>query len=201
MVVALLGADVRNPDGAVVGTVVRLVVDPGARVATHVAIRSADSTGGKLAPVSDVTEEPDGSLRLGGEVSTLPDYAEVEFVPIDFGDPNHPGGDVPAVAWIWPVDHPDRPWWVESSQTIHAKVEGVSLSTGTPVVVATGEQVGTVAGTLLDPGGQLTHVVVLRASDERPAALPATWLSRIDDAVIVLAVNRRTVEALPEFGP
>lgn len=200
MVVALLGADVRNPDGAVVGAVVRLVVDPGARVATHVVIRSGASTGGKLAPVRDVTGEPDGSLRLGADVSTLPDYAEVEFVPIDFGDPNHPGGDVPAVAWIWPVDHPDRPWWVESSQAVHPAVEGTSLSTGTPVVVATGEQVGTVAGTVLDPGGRLTHVVVLRAGDARPAAVPATWVTRIDDAAVVLAVNGRAVEALPEVG-
>ncbi|MCB2171083.1 MAG: PRC-barrel domain-containing protein [Deltaproteobacteria bacterium] len=117
----------------------------------------------------------------------MPDYAETEFIRLPMGDPTHSGGAVPALAWIWPIDHPERPLWVESSQRLEPNVHGEAVSVGTRVLGRDGVEAGVVTGLVLDTEQTITHLI-LRIGVDKRTPVPIQWVTSIDADLIHIAV-------------
>jgi sporulation protein YlmC with PRC-barrel domain len=207
-----LGARVRTTDGKDVGTIDRLIVDPG-----NNEIKAAIIRKGMILPrdvevlLSALEVGPDGSIRLtytADQVDQLPEFFESKYTatpPAGYVPP----ADYPISEIYWPIGYgffatPPLPETDVSTGSValdreamealeRLDLENAIIGEGSDVVDRDGEKVGHVARLVFEPDGKhLTSFVVRKGfifTEDRE--LPASLVNHVDDGVIYLSVVKQ----------
>ena len=207
-----LGARVQTTDGKDVGTIDRLIVDPG-----NNEIKAAVIHKGMIlprdveVPLSALELGPDGSIRLtytADQVDHLPEFFESNYTatpPAGYVPPT----DYPMGGIYWPIGFgyfgaPQVPATDVSTGSSaldrearaaleRQDLENAVIGEGSDVVDRDGEKVGDVARLVFDPDGKhVTRFVVRKGfifTEDRE--LPASVVDRVDDGVIYLRVSKQ----------
>lgn len=206
-------ATVYTLDGKDVGRIDRVVLDPKTKEVTHLVVRRGLLlTEDKVLPVEMIGGTTHKGVTLREDVSdleALPIFEETHYVRAT-GDPasesprETEGNNVPSLYWyprldgVAPFAMPDpSPAYVaETEQNIP---EGtVALKEGAKVITADGKHVGTVEQVLTDPHlDRATDLVItqgLLVKERR--RIPITWVSRVGEDEIHLAVESHTIDEL-----
>lgn len=213
------GAEIYTAEGKRAGSLDRVVLDPRSKEVTGIVVRKGILFGhDKVVPmslVSTVTEEGHINLRpAAGDLENLPNFTETEYVPSGVhrttrtGDPieNQPLYWYPPVgtlAWDIPgsttITQPVPEYVLETSRNIP---EGtVALKRGAKVLSSDDEQVGDIEEVMTEPAtDRATHLVISEGLLLKEKKLvPTQWISTVLEDTVVLAVDARTVEDLPEY--
>ena len=104
------GADVYSAGGERLGTLNRVILDPGTRKVTHIVIeKGLLFTTNKLVPIDQLNQENEEQLILttaDQDFKNFDDFEESHFMNLD--DTEYPGSDVTTSFWYPPVDYA---WW------------------------------------------------------------------------------------------
>jgi len=207
-----LGAEVRTADGYVVGLLSGLVVNPQSWAVTHVVVRyGLIVTVDRVVAREDIRGVEDHRLQLAltaRELGEMPELEERAYVPltgVDIGSEEHPTISAPGLWTHTPAialpplvsDHTtDEGNVVELWRSVP---EGSQVwREGLVVRARNGREVGRLKEVAVDPAnGKLAAILISRAGHVK--AVPAAWVERSDEKTgIVLAVDRRAVEELPD---
>lgn len=200
-----IGAQAICADGGC-GHLVRVIVDPVARVLTHLVIRPRLGQGpDRLVPVR-LAEAEAGQVRLRcsrAEFERLDPAEETEFLPGDYG--YVPYGPAEVSAW---------PYYGLGSAAMNAEVAaaGPHLVTYDAVpldeveirrgdhVHATDGSIGRVQGLIIEPANHhVTHVLLQEGHlwGRKQVAIPIRAVSAVAPEGIRLTISRSEVEDLP----
>jgi sporulation protein YlmC with PRC-barrel domain len=200
-----IGADASCTDGPC-GTVTRMVVDPVARVVTHLVVEPRKEGLARLVPIDLVDAAPD-RIRLHctqGEFDQL-DYAEeTQFVPGAGGSedydqeqvmawPYYGLGGAPGITGAPFADIPQ----VITYDTV--PLDEVEVRRGEHVH-ATDGSIGRVHGLVIDPRNHhVTHILLAEGHlwGRKEVAIPIGAVTGIDDAGIQLNLTKQQVQDLP----
>ncbi|HXW43813.1 MAG TPA: PRC-barrel domain-containing protein [Streptosporangiaceae bacterium] len=199
-----IGATVSCTDG-VCGRVSRVVVDPLARVVTHLAVEPEHRQGlARLVPVDLAESGPDGiTLRCTlAQFDQLDAAEETQFVPGTRGYEVYG----PEQVLSWPYYHlgdtvmsPDQEGKVSQTVTVDTVPVGeVAVRRGVHVH-ATDGAIGKVEGLVIDPGSHhVTHVLLQEGHlwGRKQVAIPIGAVTNVDDG-IRLSISKQQVEDLP----
>jgi len=196
-----IGSEARCTDGAC-GKVTRVVVDPVARVVTHLVVEPKHGFGiGRLVPV-DLVEAATDVVRLrctSADFKKLERAEEMQFLP----DTGAFEGYSPQQVLSWPYYSLGVSTGVGVGETLPLVVDripagDVALRRGEPVHAADGE-IGRVQGLVIDPDDHhVTHVLLQEGHmwGRREVAIPIGAVARIEDG-IRLSITKKEVEDLP----
>lgn len=199
-----IGAKVSCTD-AVCGHVSRVVVDPVARMVTHLAVEPTHRLGlARLVPV-DLAEPSDDGILLHctlAEFEQLDSAEETQFVPGTMGYEMYGPGQVLA----WPyyrlgdvVMSPESEGKVSQTVTVDTVPVGeVALRRGDHVH-ATDGAIGQVQGLVIDPGNhRVTHVLLQEGHlwGRKQVAIPIAAVKSVEDG-IWLSISKEDVADLP----
>jgi hypothetical protein len=208
------GAAVACTDGPG-GTVIRVVVDPVARAATHIVVEPTHRRGlGRLVPLDAVVTAPGGAtpdtVRLRCTVAELDGFdraEEMQFVP---GSNGGYGGFPPGTAIAWPYYRLGTP--LGAAGQVGAGVEPVIHDT-VPLgevgvrrgeaVHATDGDIGRVRGLVVAPGDHAVSHVLLEEGHlwgRKEVAIPIRAVTRIAADGIHLDLARSEIGDLPPVG-
>jgi uncharacterized protein YrrD len=207
-----VGAGVRTTDGKDVGTIDRLIVDPG-----NSEIKAAVIHKGFLlprdveVPLSALEPAPDGGIQLtytAEQVDKLPEFFASTYTTTPLAGYVPPAG-YPSGGIYWPIGYAfftppplpetdvstgsgalDR----EARETLERQdLENAVIGEGSDVVDRDGAKVGDIARLVFDADGhQLTSFVVRNGfifTEDRE--LPASVITRVDDGVIYLSIGKQ----------
>lgn len=194
----MIGAEASCSDG-VCGEISRVVIDPIARVVTHLVVEPEHRQGlGRLVPL-DLIDASTGAVRLQctkAEFEGLEHAEETQFLP---GSGGHMGYDAGQAL--------SQPFY-GLSDTIGEVPEAVTYDT-VPLgemairrgdqVHATDGPIGKVEGLVIsDPNHSITHVLLQEGHlwGRKDVAIPITVVSDVEDG-IRLSITRQDVEDLP----
>lgn len=207
------GADVYSPSGERIGTLSRVVIDPGTREVTHLVIeRGLLFASDKIVPIGQVNPENDERITLVSteqELEELQDFEREHYVNVDAAE--YPEGEVEPTYWYPPVNYA---WWRTGTQMLSPPMplytirmtqnipDGtVALEEGARVVSADNKQVGQIEQLIVDSeDNRVTHFVVsegLLFKERR--LIPVLWISTIGEKQVHLNVNAGTLERLPAY--
>jgi sporulation protein YlmC with PRC-barrel domain len=191
-----IGETVRCRDGEC-GRLIKVVIDPVARVATHVIVEPAHREGlGRLVSLDLVTSKG-GSLELACTLSEFEGFEiaeETHFLP---GTPEYleyESGQLLA-----------QPYYVFGAGNSSLPVTTDTLPKGEvavrrdEVVHASDGEIGRVEGLVIDPGDQhVTHLLLQEGHlfGHKDVAIPIGAITRIDDGVW-LTLTKHEIEQLP----
>lgn len=199
-----IGAEASCTDG-VCGVVSRVVVDPVARVLTHLVVEPKHRQGlGRLVPV-DLAEPAAGKVRLRctlAEFERLSFAEETQFVPGSSGYAAY--GPQQVLAW---------PWYGLAGAGVRGDTLGKASPTITYDSLPLGEvavrrdahvqaadgPIGRVRGLVIDPGShRVTHVLLQEGHlwGRKEVAIPITAVTAVDGG-IQLSMSRDDVLDLP----
>lgn len=191
-----IGAEVTCTDG-VCGEVTRVVVDPMARLVTHVVVEPKHRSGlGKLVPL-DLVESTVGGLRLRcsrADFQSLESAETTQFLPGMEGYPGYAEEDV--LAWPYYGGNASLPVTFDT-----LPVDEVAVRRGDRVH-ATDGHIGQVEGLVVDSGTRhVTHVLLQEGHfwGRKEVAVPIASVASVDDG-IRLNISKREVEDLPAVG-
>jgi uncharacterized protein YrrD len=193
-------APVYSRDGTHVGKVDRVVIEPDAKLVTHIVIHKGTWLSRDVVVPMDSVERTDTKgvyLRLGpAEVEALPDFVEVEWaVPAEGWVP--PPGYFESVV-LWPPYFSQSAAPTRERQNIGA--HEVAVTEGTDVECTDGK-LGVVDQVVLDAAtGRLEGVVVRQGFLlTHDVVIPAAWIAQTDANVVRLNVTKDQVarEAQP----
>ena len=207
-----VGARVRTTDGKDVGTIDRLIVDPGNNEIKAAVIRKGIILPRDVeVPLSALERGPDGSIRLSytaEQVDQLPQFFESNYTatpPAGYVPP----ADYPTAGTYWPIGYGffatpplaetevstgsvalDR----EAREALERQdLENAVIGEGSDVVDRDGEKVGEVAQLVFDlDDNRLTSFIVRKGfifTEDRE--LPASVIDRVDDGVIYLRAAKQ----------
>jgi hypothetical protein len=190
-----IGTGVRCSDGSA-GNVVALIANPLRRALTHIAVEvEHEPIGARVVPVELVQAVTEAGVELGcslAELSRLPEFHDVEFIPYAFsGDPSAtlawpyygmPAGEVPSIV--------DR---VPAGEIGIRRNDHVQASDGA---------VGRVEGLVVDDDGLITHVLLQSGHlwARKDVAIPIGSVEAIDAEGIHVRLSRHEIAELPELG-
>jgi hypothetical protein len=204
-----IGAGVSCTDG-VCREVTRVVVDPVARVVTHLVVGPKHRHGqGRLVPPDLV--DASGAIRLRStlaEFEKLDHAEEARFLPGSSGY----GGYGPDQALSWPYYGTRMPsntnWFGMGRNTPAARSPKAIIADALPLgevavrrgqaVHATDGDIGRVQGLVVNADHHVTHVLLQEGHrfDRKDVAIPIGAVTRVDDG-IRLSLTKRDVHALP----
>ncbi len=211
-------ADVRISDGSKIGTVDRVVVDPGSREITHLVVKKGLLfTKDKVMPVGEIASatEEEVLLKAGAEdPDKLPDFEESYYIQMN--DPRIRDElnmeNVSPVAWYH--GYPGGIWWAglgaypgyARSPYVHASQRNVPpdtvpLEEGAMVMDQGGEDLGKVESIYVDPDGKFaTHILVESGMlSKSRKVVPTKWIRSVAEDSIRLTVDKDFFESLPEY--
>ncbi len=196
-------------DGETVGTLRRVVIDPGTKeLASLVIERGLLFTEDRLVPMDLVERVEEDRVVLKSSkkaLENLNEFEETRYIPL-----NEDGEQLRAYYWNPPVhgltDSPypvyPHPIYVESTRP-NIPENYVALKEGARVVTEDGKHAGNLERVLTDPKtDQVTHLVVSGGflSGEKKL-LPAYWIQSLDEDEIHLSVESRLFDKLVEYEP
>lgn len=205
-------AEVRTADGHMVGLLSGVVVNPSAWAVTHVVVRYGLIVAvDRAVPRAGIRAVEDHHVQLALTAHELGEMPELEvrgYVPlagVDIGSDARPTPSAPGL-WTHTPAIVLQPL-VGDHTTDEANVEemwrsvpegSLVLREGLVVRAHDGKAVGRLKEVAMDPAsGAVTAILISRAGHVRAA--PAAWIERGDEKTgIVLAVDRRTVDELPD---
>jgi hypothetical protein len=193
-----IGADVRCTDGPG-GEVRKVVVDPVARVLTHLVVEERHRDGlGRLVPLSLVGASDGGAVTLTctrEELGALPRAEEVQFLP---GAQGLLGYETPDVLPL--------PYYLLGANDTVPPTVGDLVPAGELAfrrddrVHATDGEVGRVEGFGVDPTSRaVTHLLLQEGHvlGHRDVAIPVAHVAAMDADGVSLDLSRDEVAALP----
>lgn len=197
------GDTIVTPDGAKVGTVHRVVLDPKTGDVTDIVVsKGILFKEERVVAVDMLADKDNGALRLQTEVDpkTLPPFEEAHVVPFyDRSRPQYPDYTNPL---LW---YPHAGFEVGNVDVAKTTVErtvpddSTALKVGASIFGRDDEKIGKVAEVVVDPTGRLAGIV---ASSGLPATdrkfLPASWVQYWGEEEVYLAVGTGTIEKLPQ---
>lgn len=199
-----IGSAVSCADGDC-GELTRVVIDPVARVVTHLAVEPAHRQGlARLVPVRLASSASDG-IRLRctlAEFEALDPAEETLFVPGTRGYETY--GPEQVLSW---------PYYRLGDKVMSPEDEGKASETVTTDTVPLGEvavrrgahvratdgPIGHVQGLVIEPAtGHVTHVLLQEGHlwGRKQVAIPVRAVRQLDDG-ITLSISRREVQDLP----
>ena len=191
-----IGAEARCTDGSA-GKVVALIADPVAKALAHIAVEPEDQPGNaRVVPVDLVTASDAAGVELRcslDELTRLPDFREVEFVPYlpDSGDL----GATFALPY-YSLPELERPILVD-----RVPAGEVGIRRHEHVHAADGA-IGQVEGLVVDGESHITHVLLQAGHmwGRKEVAIPVGSLDRIDADGIHVQLSKSEIANLPELG-
>ena len=190
-----IGAEVSCTDGAC-GKLSRVVVDPVARVVTHLIVgprRGHEPA--RLVPLG-LVDSATGEIQLNctsAEFSVLDPAEETRFITGDIDVPNYRPTDVVA----WPhYGYRGARGALATSDTI--PVGEVEVKRGEHVHASDGH-IGQVEGLVIDPGShRVTHVLLQEGHlwGHKDVAIPISTVTRASDRIEV-SLSKQQVQDLP----
>ena len=189
-----MGARAHCPDGPG-GKVIRIVIDPGTRTVTHLAIEpSHHSAPARLVPLELVdatgseirlrcTLAEFGHLDTAEEIQMVEDIAPADFGPVDLASP------------------------LATARPMEVTVEDVVPPGETEVrqgdyVQAVDGEIGQVQGVIIDRGDhRMTHVLLKEGHlwGRKEVAIPVSAVTDVTDG-FVLNLTKKQVESLPPLS-
>lgn len=211
MIKLVKGAEVFSSVGEKIGSLDRIVLDPGTKEVTHIVVKEgiifSDS---KLIPISYVAL--DGKqitlTKNAMELDDLPDFNENLYLKMDRTD--ELGLNVEAVYWYPPMNVAwwsvggGRKWAPEPAYVLKKEnilPEGtVALEEGASVVSNDGEDIGSVEQVMVASGEErITHIVVSSGFLTKEYKLvPTLWIKNVTDEKVYLSIDSDFFEQLPE---
>jgi sporulation protein YlmC with PRC-barrel domain len=205
-----IGTAVSGSDGAI-GKVTRVVVDPIARVVTHLIVEPAHSAEiSRLVPLSLVDSVTADEIKLNCSTEAfgqLDAAEETHFLAGDSSDPAYQPGEV--LTW---------PYYSLGFEGQAFGPGGVGLAGALPVAVtydkvplgevavrrgervhATDGEIGRVQGLIIDARDQhVTHVLLQEGHlwDRKQVAIPISAVTKVNDG-IRLKISKQEVQDLP----
>ena len=195
-------------DGAEVGRLDRVVLDVQTKEVTHVVIRKGFLfTEDKVVPAAWIgSATPEGVVLLAdpSEMDTLPPFEETEYVPAAAEDRPQAVDEAMPLYW-YPAGIglggalvPAPPPTFVRHTELNIPPGTVALREGARVIASNGEPVGQVEVVLTEAGtdraiGLIISKGLLLKEQRR---VPITWVSRLDEDEIHLAVSPHQLEAL-----
>jgi len=200
-----IGSEVSCSDGAC-GEVSRVIVDPVARVVTHLVVEPRHRRGlGRLVPL-DLLDTSSGGITLGctlAEFEDLESAEETQFVPGSGGYAEY--GPEQVLSWpyygLGGAAGVQGDTVVPISQTVtydDVPLGEVEVRRGDRVHATDGD-IGLVQGLVIDPRSHgVTHVLLKEGHlwGRKQVAIPIGAVGRVDDG-IRLTITKREVEDLP----
>lgn len=212
-------AVVRSSTGRRMGTVDRVVIEPGSNEVTHLVVKK-----GVLFPKDKVlpvdlaakTTEEEVILNPGAEKpDDIPDFEEAYYIHVD--DPNvHDHTDhahtVYAPPIIWYHQRPGSPWWSGlGAYPGYAKPfvpavrrnipEGnIPLEEGAEVIDSEGDRIGKIKSVYVEPEGyHVTHLLVESGILSRyHRIIPTQWVMNVAEEAVRLNIDKGFFSRLPE---
>jgi len=190
-----IGAEVSCTDGAC-GKLSRVVVDPVARVVTHLIVEPRRGhEPARLVPL-DLVDSAAGEIQLNctsAEFDVLDPAEETRFIADDMDVPNYRTTDV----LFWPhFGYRSAQGDLVTSDTI--PVGEVEVHRGAHVHASDG-QIGLVEGLVVDPGSQrVTHVLLQEGHlwGRKDVAIPISAVTPAADRIEV-SLSKQQVQDLP----
>lgn len=203
------GTHLMTLDGKEAGRIDRVVIDPATKEITHVVVQQGVlPRKDKVVPLTTVTPGREGKLIMhlkSEELEFLPDFEEERYVLVEegrgsetpsaiFSYPPYPGG-VPGVANYGPQ------YVAETHLNIPDKT--VALRGGAKVIARDNIAVGHVAQVLTStPADRVTHFLIATGRLVKEHRLiPVSWVERLADDEVELAIDSGVVERLPVIEP
>jgi uncharacterized membrane protein len=197
-----------------VGWVTDVVVDSAKRSVTHIVVRENETSAREfLVPLDQVTESSRAAVRLNFARAGLTRFAEfttTHYVPASSPEAQPVVAEWEMQAWTSyygyepiyaPVVSPDMQVPVDE----HHVPEGeLAFERGTPVQSNDEELMGEVVSFLTSPeDGTITHFAVQldATGSPREVILPLSTVSRANDGIVHLTLNRKQLEQLPAVPP
>ena len=203
-------ATVLAMDGTPIGSLERVVVNPGNKVLTDIVVRTGNliNHDEKVVPIELVSETADDQILLderAGGLERFPSFEEEQLVG-EHGETNNSSDPM--------VEAPLMPGYLAISAPIPAhkkqiitRIEHniphgtVAMKEGAIVVTADGKNVGKVEGVFAEPiADQITHLLIAQGSllVREYKLIPADWMTTLGEESIRLGVNKSMVDKLAE---
>ncbi len=211
-------AVVRTSTGRRVGTVDRVVIEPGSNEVTHLVVRKGILfTKDKVLPVdwAAKTTEKEVILKPGAEnPAEIPDFEEAYYIPVD--DPNVRdqtlAGYAPPVTWYH--RHPGTAWWgglgaypgYAKPFVLTARRNlpdgNIPLEEGAEVMDSEGDRIGKVKSVYVEPEEHhVTHLLVESGALSRyRRIIPTRWIKSVAEDAVRLTIDKGFFNRLPEPG-
>jgi hypothetical protein len=196
-------AAVQCIDGAD-GIVDRIVVDPVAKVITHIVVREAGLLGNiVMVPMSVVTKSTTETLHVDltkHQLSNLQTFVEKNHVTTSVGATpmsqlGYSMNPVGVTYWpFYPIQEQD---YIRIDSTLP---KGELAMHRRDLVQATDGHVGYIDEFMVDPRSDaITHLVLREGHlwGQRHVAIPVSHIERISDGEVLLKVTKQQIEALP----
>lgn len=210
-----LGARTLLRDGAVIGRVGKVVLEPAKGAITHlVVLVEGTPQAARLVPVDQVAHSDEEEVHLavdGAEFGALPEFDPDDFVPLEYGDWPGPYSvtALPIVAWGrpypaegLPLRLPEPPgelaYYAEWAP--QRLPESPVVARGMRVHSFEGEPLGQVDRVLGDAEtGKATYLVISGAPGAEGRLVPASWIRQVRDGDITLVVGAGVVRRLAAY--
>lgn len=199
-------SEVVSSDGHKVGSLRRVVMDPGSKqIASLVIERGLLFTEDRLIPMDMVDRvEDDRVILKSGEdaLKELNVFEETRYIPL-----NEDGERLDAYYWYPPVhgltDSPyplyPYPIYVESTRP-NIPENYVALKEGAKVTTEDDESAGKLDSVLTDPKtDQITHLVVSSGMLGERKLLPAYWIKDVTEDEIHLSIEAGLIDKLEKY--
>jgi uncharacterized protein YrrD len=212
-------AVVRTSTGSRVGTVDRVVIEPGSKKVTHLVVKKGILfTKDKVLPVDRAakTAEDEVILKPGAEdAADLPDFEEAYYIPAD--EPISAGDQTPtayAPPITWYHRHPGTAWWgglgaypgYAKPFVLAARRNlpdgNIPLEEGAEVMDSEGDRIGKVKSVYVEPeGNHVTHLLVESGVLSRHGRIiPSRWIRSVAEDAVRLTIDKGFFNRLPEPG-
>ncbi len=211
-------AVVRTSTGRRVGTVDRVVIEPGSNEVTHLVIKkgmvftkdkvlSVDLTAGTI--------EEEVILHPGADnLDEIPDFEEEYYIPAEDpkGRGQTPAGYAPPVTWYH--QHPGIAWWGGLGAypgyakpfvlSTHRNIpdDTIPLEEGAKVMDSEGDRIGKVKSVYVEPDEHhVTHLLVESGALSRHSRIvPSRWIKSVSEDSVRLTIDKDFFDRLPEPG-
>jgi starvation-inducible DNA-binding protein len=193
------------------GKIDRIVIDPVAGEVTHLVVRKGIFLPeDKVVPIADIATATAERINLRDEAdpSEYRPFEERMYVPLNTDTTDDAPGNVspapviPPVAWYGPYGAP-IPQELPYTRTVTERnipERAVALAPDARVLANDDSEIGTVEHVITDDAGRTTHLVVGYDIPAPARAIPITFVERITDGSVRLAVDPMTIGALPPFN-
>lgn len=209
------GADILSPRGKKLGTLNRVIIDPGTREVTHLVIEKGFlfSTN-KVVSIEAVNPDSDENIVLLTSEDDLDEYRDFEDAQyVDVDEAERPADELEYAYWYPPLS---ATWWrpamhmpppamttfiPKPNSSIDIPEGSIAMQEGAEVYSRDEKQVGSIEQLIVHPeDNRITHFVVGEGLLFRENKLiPVTWVADIEEDKVRLSVGAGTLERLPEY--
>jgi uncharacterized protein YrrD len=209
------GAEIFSSQGEKLGTLERVIIDPGTKEVTHLVIgKGFLFTTNKIVAMDMVNPELQENISLLSPKQNLDefqDFEETHYVNLDQGDT--PERDVEASYWYPPTN---AAWWRTDLYTTYPAMplfvrktkqnipEGtIAVEEGAKVISRDDKHVGNIEQVIVDPqDNRVTHFVISEGLlFKEQKLIPVVWISTIDEHEVRLSVDADLMDRLPGYQP